>query len=74
MLSLRVRLGRAIRRLREELGLSQEAFAHRVRLHRTHVGGLERAEYNPSLSTLEQVAKGLGITVAQLFAEAEREK
>jgi transcriptional regulator with XRE-family HTH domain len=64
-------LARAIRRLREPTGLSQERFASSIKRHRTKIGDLEQAKGNPTLKTLHKVADGLGVSVAQLFALAE---
>lgn len=41
-LDIRVRFGRAIRRLREEQGINQEEAAERCGLHRTYYSGIER--------------------------------
>ena len=73
MLSLRARFGRAVRRLRSRLGYSQEAFAAKIGVHRTFVGTVERGETNISLANIARVAKGLGLTLTDLFAEVERE-
>ena len=73
MLTLRVRFGRAVRRLRAREGYSQEAFAAKIGVHRTFVGSVERGETNISLENIARVAKGLGMTVADLFAEVERD-
>lgn len=74
MLTLRARLGRAVRRLRKEAGFSQESFADRCRVHRTYMGSVERGETNISLDNIERIAKALGLTAASLLAEAERER
>ena len=74
MLTLRVRLGRAIRRLRKEAGFSQESFADRCKLHRTYMGSVERGETNISLDNIERIAKALDLSAAGLLAEAERER
>ena len=73
MLSPRARFGRTVRRLRSRNGYSQEAFAARIGVHRTFVGSVERGETNISLDNIARVAKGLGLTIAELFAEVERE-
>ena len=57
-----------MRQLRTDLELSQEQLAQRADLHWTHISGIERGQYNVKLSTLERVARGLGITLSELFA------
>jgi len=74
MLTLRVRLGRAVRRLRKEAGFSQESFVDRCKLHRTYMGSVERGETNISLDNIERIAKALGLAAAGLLAEAEGER
>ena len=71
MLALRVRFGRTVRRLRGQDGYSQEAFAARIGVHRTFIGAVERGETNISLDNIARIAKGLGMTVAELFAAVE---
>ena len=53
------------------MALSQEELAHRARVHRTYLGGLERGERNPSIASLLKVAEALGIRVSTLLVEAE---
>jgi len=57
------RLGENLRKVREQLGLSQEELAFRAGVHRTYVGGIERGEYNVTVLTLRKFTKTLGITV-----------
>ena len=64
-------LGHEIRRRREVLGLSQEAFAILVGLHRTYVGALECGERNVTIGSLLPIASGLNLTIAELMAKAE---
>lgn len=67
MPSPRVILGARVRELREELGLSQEAFAHRAELDRTYVSGIERGRRNPTLDVIYQLAEALDVEVRELF-------
>lgn len=69
--SLATRIGRTIREQREATGISQERFAANIGRHRTFMGSLERGETNPSLDTLERVAKALGMPLWQLVRMAE---
>jgi DNA-binding XRE family transcriptional regulator len=64
-------LGRAIRELRLEADVSQEALAHRASLHRTYVGGIERGERNVSFANLVRLARALGVRPSELLARAE---
>jgi transcriptional regulator with XRE-family HTH domain len=64
-------VGQAIRELRHELGLSQEELAYRSGLDRSYVGGVERAERNPSLRILIQLAEGMRLPLSAIMARAE---
>ena len=66
-LDIRIRFGRAIRRIREEQGINQEEAAERCNLHRTYYSGVERGVRNISLVNIERVAKGLKTTLPGLF-------
>ena len=72
MKQLRTALGHTIRELRTAAGFSQEKFAVAAGVHRTFMGNLERGDANPSLETLEGIARGLGIKVWELMERAER--
>lgn len=64
---LRRALAVNMRRERARLGLSQDELAARCGLHRTYIGGIERAERNITLSTLEKVAKALDVNPLRLL-------
>ncbi|HEY2392296.1 MAG TPA: helix-turn-helix transcriptional regulator [Candidatus Angelobacter sp.] len=52
---------------RRKMQLSQEALAERCGLHRTYVGSVERGERNVTLSSLEVLARALGVSVPTLL-------
>jgi transcriptional regulator with XRE-family HTH domain len=54
-------VGRNLRAYREAKGLSQEAFADELDVHRTYMGGIERGERNLTLKSLERIAERLGL-------------
>ncbi len=58
---LQRQLGLNLRRLREARGLSQEALADLVGVHRTYMGGLERGERNLTLKSVERIASWLDV-------------
>ncbi|MCI0571784.1 MAG: helix-turn-helix domain-containing protein [Myxococcaceae bacterium] len=61
-------LGRAIRALREERGMTQEEFARASGISVSFASLLERGERSPSYDTLVQVAAALEVTLAQLLS------
>jgi len=60
--------GRAVRKRRRELDLSQEELAERAELHRNYVSDIERGDRNPSLENIHKLARALDMTVSQLFS------
>ena len=68
-MSLAARLGRNVRKLREERGLSQEAFADLSGLHRTYLSGIERGARNPTVGIIERLANALDVPASDLLAE-----
>ncbi|TVQ00131.1 MAG: XRE family transcriptional regulator [Planctomycetaceae bacterium] len=68
-----VSFGEAVRKLRMANGLSQDDFAAAADLHRTYVGGIERGERNPTLTSIHRLAKALGVTSAELLRRASEE-
>lgn len=60
-----VEIGRAVRALRRDLDLSQEALASQAGLHPNQVGRLERGT-NVRAATLLAVVDGLGVGLADL--------
>ena len=51
---------------RSARGLSQEAFADMLGVHRTYMGGLERGELNLTLRSLERIAERLDVPLLDL--------
>jgi transcriptional regulator with XRE-family HTH domain len=69
-LSARARLAKNLRLLRARDGLSQEALADLVYLHRTYVGSIERSERNVSLDNVEKLAWALKIDISELLSDS----
>ena len=67
MEDIRVRFGKALRKRRLKLGVSQEEFADICGLDRTYIGGIERGERNVSLLNIEKIARALRISLSELF-------
>ena len=68
--NIQLLLGHAIRQRRSALGISQEAFADSIQMHRAYYSAIERGERNITLSTLARVAVGLGVSIGALVGDA----
>lgn len=64
---LRQVLADNIRRLRDEMGISQEELAHRAKVHRTYMSSIERARRNVAIDNIEKIAKALEVKPHQLL-------
>lgn len=62
-------VGRNLRAHRKAKGLSQEAFAEFIGMHRTYVGAVERGERNLTLATVERYAERIGVPPLDLLTE-----
>jgi len=67
----RIVFGKAIRKRRLALGLSQVKLAERADLHWTYVGGIERGERNLSLLNILKIAGALKMTASDLLKEVK---
>lgn len=65
--TFKVNLGRQIRRLRKESGMSQEALADHCGVFRTYLSRIERGSANPSISIIALLAMALSVDVIELF-------
>ena len=65
-----VSLGKAIRKLREEAGFSQDNFALEVGLGRSYYGSLERGEINASYMTLMKISRCLSVSLADILQDS----
>jgi ribosome-binding protein aMBF1 (putative translation factor) len=65
--SLQIIVGKNIQRIRESKGISQQELAAKCNFEKSNMSRLEAGRVNPTLSTLEKVAKALDISLAELF-------
>ncbi|MES2273237.1 MAG: helix-turn-helix transcriptional regulator [Chlamydiota bacterium] len=63
-----------VRNRRYFLSLTQEQLAERVDFHVNYIGGIERAERNPSLTSLVALAKGLECAIKDLVPDGKSQK
>jgi len=65
-------LAGAIRHLRRERELSQEALAYAADIHPKHLSEIERANKDPRSTTVVRLADALGVTVSALYEARNR--
>ncbi len=71
--NIEIRFGLAVRRHREKLGISQEAFADVVGIHRTYVSSVERGKVQVSIGIAQQLANALKVPLSRIWRELEQE-
>lgn len=64
-------LSKAIRQLRMEIHLSQEALGHRADIHPTWISHIESGRVNPTWGNVRRIASGLEVPLPLLAALAE---
>jgi transcriptional regulator with XRE-family HTH domain len=66
--------GVAVRALRAERRLSQEALADLAGVHRTYLGDIERGKRNVALRNIERLAIALDVTMSDLLLLTEHQR
>lgn len=64
-------LGKRIRELRQQTGLSQEKFALKIGMDRTYFASVEAGKRNIAIVNIKKIADGLGVTLRELFTFEE---
>lgn len=62
-------IGKRIRELRTQTGLSQEKFALKIGMDRTYFASVELGKRNISIINLEKIANGLNVSLSELFKD-----
>ena len=63
--------GTNVKRYRQVLGISQEAFAEKCGLHRTYISAIECYRRSISLENIQRIADALEIETYRLFLKEE---
>ena len=64
-------LGRAVRLIREEHGISQVQLAEATGFMQSWISNMEHGRRNVSWSNVGRLADGLGVSISELAARAE---
>ena len=62
-------IGKRIKEIRSEKGISQEKLAHKSELELTDVSGVENGKRNPSKKSLEKIINALDINFGCFFKD-----
>ena len=61
--------GTNVKRYRQALGISQEAFAEKCGMHRTYISAIECFRRSISLENIQRIADALGVEPYRLLLE-----
>ena len=62
-------VGKNVRMIRQEQGITQEKLAFDAEIDLTYVGGIERGKRNPSLLVMARIAEALSVPLNKLLAD-----
>lgn len=60
------KLGKRLKQLRLEANLTQEKLSIATGLSQTYISGIETGHRNPSIKTLDKIAKALGVSISDI--------
>lgn len=61
-------LGKRIRKLRQQTGLSQEKITLKIGMDRTYFASVEAGKRNIAIVNIKKIADGLDVSLSELFA------
>ena len=65
--TVRQQLGKRIKQLREERGLSQRKFSLMIGMDRSYLISVEGGKRNVAVDNLNKIARGLDVSLSELF-------
>jgi transcriptional regulator with XRE-family HTH domain len=67
MISEAQKLGRNLKRIRKEKGMSQGDIAREFGMDKAFISNIENGKTNPTLATITKLAKAVGVSVEDLM-------
>ena len=67
-------VGRAVRKVRLERGMSQEGLAEAAGIHPRYVSDVERGRRNVGMVNVERLARALAVDLPTLMTEVEAQR
>ena len=73
-MDIKSKVGKRVKELRNNLGLSQEELANLAELDRTYITSVERGKRNISIVNVEKLANALNVSLTFFFEFEKGEK
>lgn len=67
MKSEQVKLGKSLKRIRTEKGISQGDIARTLKVGRSFITNIENGKTNPTLATIVKLARAVGVATDELL-------
>jgi transcriptional regulator with XRE-family HTH domain len=74
MEDIKLKIGRRIKELREKAQMLQKDLAYTADLDRSYIASIENGQRNVSIVNIEKIATALGVTLKELFDDAQFSK
>jgi len=71
---IKLKIGQRIKELREKAEMSQKDLAYTADLDRSYIASIENGQRNVSIVNIEKIAVALGVTLKELFNDAQFNK
>ena len=72
-MDMRKLVGRNVKRIRQDRGLTQEELAERSGFSQQYISGLEQGRRNPTIVSIYELATALGVSYMELVRSAAEE-
>ncbi len=73
-MDIKLKIGQRIKELREKAEMSQKDLAYSADLDRSYIASIENGQRNVSIVNIEKIAVALGVSLKELFNDAQFNK
>lgn len=73
-MDVKLKIGQRIKELREKAEMSQKDLAYTADLDRSYIASIENGQRNVSIVNIEKIAVALGVSLKELFNDAQFNK
>lgn len=73
-MDIKLKIGHRIKELREKAEMSQKDLAYTADLDRSYIASIENGQRNVSIVNIEKIALALGVSLQELFNDAQFSK